>query len=54
MTARFVRATALILVVYVGLISLTGFQLARMPSGFIPDQELATSSPSSSYRRVQV
>ena len=40
MTARFVRATALILVVYVGLISLTGFQLARMPSGFIPDQDI--------------
>ena len=36
MTARFVRATALILVVYVGLISLTGFQFARMPTGFIP------------------
>src|ERR1700731_2773974 len=40
MTARFVRATALILVVYVGLISLTGFQLTRMPSGFIPDQDI--------------
>jgi hydrophobe/amphiphile efflux-1 (HAE1) family protein len=40
MTARFVRATALILVVYVGLISLTGFQFARMPSGFIPEQDI--------------
>ena len=40
MTARIVRATALILVVYVGLISLTGFQLARMPTGFIPDQDI--------------
>src|SRR6266852_3658701 len=40
MTAHFVRATALILVVYVGLISLTGFQFARMPTGFIPDQDI--------------
>src|SRR6267378_2215654 len=40
MTARFVRATALILVVYVGLISLTGFQFARMPKGFIPEQDI--------------
>ncbi len=39
-TARFVRATALILVVYVGLISLTGFQFARMPTGFIPEQDI--------------
>jgi len=39
-TARFVRATALILVVYVGLISLTGFQFERMPTGFIPDQDI--------------
>src|SRR6201984_1918284 len=36
MTARIVRSTALILVIYVGLISLTGFQLARMPTSFIP------------------
>ncbi len=40
MTARFVRATALILVVYVGLISLTGFQFARMSTGFIPEQDI--------------
>ena len=40
MTARFVRATAPILVVYVGLISLTAFQFARMPTGFIPDQDI--------------
>jgi hydrophobe/amphiphile efflux-1 (HAE1) family protein len=39
-TSRFVRATAIILTVYVGLISLTGFQFARMPTGFIPDQDL--------------
>jgi hydrophobe/amphiphile efflux-1 (HAE1) family protein len=40
MIAHFVRATALILVVYIGLISLTGFQFARMPTGFIPDQDI--------------
>jgi hydrophobe/amphiphile efflux-1 (HAE1) family protein len=40
LTARFVRATALILVVYVGLISLTGFQFTRMPEGFIPEQDI--------------
>jgi hydrophobe/amphiphile efflux-1 (HAE1) family protein len=39
-TSRFVRATAIILTVYVGLISLTGFQFARMPTGFIPDQDI--------------
>ena len=40
MTSRFVRATAIVLVFYVGLISLTGFQFARMPTGFIPDQDI--------------
>jgi multidrug efflux pump subunit AcrB len=40
MTSRFVRASALILVVYVGLISLTGFQFARMPTALIPDQDI--------------
>src|ERR1700751_3869068 len=40
MTARIVRAIALILVVYVGLISLTAFRFARMPTGFIPDQDI--------------
>ena len=39
-TSRVVRATAIILVFYVGLISLTGFQFARMPTGFIPDQDI--------------
>src|ERR1700747_1617452 len=37
---RVVRATAIILVLYVGLISLTGFQFARMPTGFIPEQDI--------------
>jgi len=40
MTSRVVRATAVILVFYVGLISLTGFQFSRMPTGFIPDQDI--------------
>jgi hydrophobe/amphiphile efflux-1 (HAE1) family protein len=40
LTSRFVRATAVILAVYVGLISLTGFQFAKMPTGFIPEQDI--------------
>jgi multidrug efflux pump subunit AcrB len=39
-TSRFVRATSIILTVYIGLISLTAFQFARMPTGFIPDQDI--------------
>jgi hydrophobe/amphiphile efflux-1 (HAE1) family protein len=39
-TSRLVRATAIILTVYIGLISLTGFQFARMPNGFIPEQDI--------------
>jgi hydrophobe/amphiphile efflux-1 (HAE1) family protein len=39
-TSRVVRATSVVLVVYVGLISLTALQFARMPSGFIPDQDI--------------
>ena len=39
-TGRLVRATAIILLVYVGLIGLTGFQMSRMSSGFIPDQDI--------------
>ncbi len=42
-TGRLVRATAIILVFYVGLISLTGFQFSRMPTGFIPIRTSATS-----------
>ncbi len=40
MTARFVRATAVIGLVYLALIGLTGFQMSRMPTGFIPDQDI--------------
>lgn len=40
MTSRFVRATAVILAAYVGLMGLTGFQMSRMSTGFIPDQDI--------------
>jgi hydrophobe/amphiphile efflux-1 (HAE1) family protein len=40
MTSRFVRATAIISVVYLGLIGLAGFQMSRLPTGFIPDQDI--------------
>ncbi|WP_064574385.1 efflux RND transporter permease subunit [Cupriavidus gilardii] len=39
-TGRFVRKTTVVLVVYAGLIIATGVQMARMPSGFIPDQDI--------------
>jgi hydrophobe/amphiphile efflux-1 (HAE1) family protein len=39
LTSRLVRGTALILVVYVGLIALTGFQFSRTATGFIPEQD---------------
>ena len=41
MTARILRVTGLALVVYVGLVALAGFQIARSPSGFIPEQDQA-------------
>ncbi|MBS0155167.1 MAG: efflux RND transporter permease subunit [Nitrospira sp.] len=40
MTSRFIRATGIILVVYVGLLGITGFQMSRMSTGFIPDQDI--------------
>lgn len=39
-TRRFVRATAVIALVYAGLISLTGFQFSKMSTGFIPQQDI--------------
>ncbi|MGY6163936.1 efflux RND transporter permease subunit [Paraburkholderia strydomiana] len=39
-TGRFVRATTMMLVVYAGLIAVTGLQMARMPTGFIPEQDI--------------
>ncbi len=53
MTSRFVRVTAVLLVIYGGLIVLTGFQMSRMPGGFIPEQDIDTSPSLSSCRRVQ-
>ncbi len=40
MTSRFVRVTTTILVVYACLIGLTGLQMSRMSTGFIPDQDI--------------
>jgi hydrophobe/amphiphile efflux-1 (HAE1) family protein len=39
-TARLIRASVVVGVVYVGLIVVTGFQMSRMPSGFIPEQDI--------------
>ena len=39
LTARLIRASVLVLVVYAGLIALTGFQFSRAPTGFIPEQD---------------
>ncbi|MBN3853406.1 efflux RND transporter permease subunit [Paraburkholderia sp. Ac-20340] len=40
LTGRFVRATTVMLIVYAGLIAATGIQMARMPTGFIPEQDI--------------
>jgi len=40
MTSRLVRATMIVLLVYGGLIGLTGFQMSRMSTGYIPDQDI--------------
>jgi len=40
LTGRFVRATTVMLIVYAGLIAATAFQMSRMPTGFIPDQDI--------------
>ncbi|RAK52274.1 efflux RND transporter permease subunit [Phenylobacterium deserti] len=39
LTARLVRASILMLVLYAGLLALTGWRLAATPSGFIPPQD---------------
>src|SRR5262245_21980333 len=38
-TRRLVRPSVLMLIVYAGLIALTGWQFARTPTGFIPQQD---------------
>ncbi|MFO1070066.1 MAG: multidrug efflux RND transporter permease subunit [Geminicoccaceae bacterium] len=39
LTGALVRRTAIVLVLYAGLVGLTGWQLAKAPTGFIPDQD---------------
>lgn len=39
LTRRLIRATVTVLVVYLGLVGLTGVQFARTPTGFIPEQD---------------
>ncbi len=39
LTARLVRTVGIVLVVYVGLLALTGWRLMDTPSGFIPEQD---------------
>ncbi len=40
LTARLIRISGAMLVVYAALIGLTGYQFGRSPTGFIPDQDL--------------
>lgn len=40
LTCRFVRATFVMLLAYVGLIGLTTFQMSKMATGFIPDSDI--------------
>ncbi len=39
MTARLVRGSMIVLIVYAGLLALTGWRLTATPTGFIPDQD---------------
>ena len=58
LTRRVLRVSALMLVIYAGLIGLTYFQFARTPSGFIPPLDRAyfitavTLPPGSSLERT--
>ncbi|MGO6819717.1 efflux RND transporter permease subunit [Rhizobium brockwellii] len=40
LTGKFVRASAIVGILYVALIGLTGFQMSRLPTGFIPEQDI--------------
>ena len=40
MTKRFVQITGIMLGIYAGLIGLTGLQMSRMATGFIPEQDI--------------
>lgn len=58
LTAKLVRATTVIGVIYVGLIAVTGFHMSRMPAGFIPEQDIGYQAvvvilpPGSSLQRT--
>ena len=58
MTARLVRATAVVGLAYLGLMAVAGFQVSRMPTGFIPDQDIGYQAvvvilpPGSSLQRT--
>jgi hydrophobe/amphiphile efflux-1 (HAE1) family protein len=39
LTRRLVRATAIVLVVYAGLIGIAGLEFAKTPTGFVPEQD---------------
>lgn len=39
LTGRLVRRAGLVMVAYIGLLALTGFQFQQVPGGFIPDQD---------------
>ncbi|ACB94550.1 efflux RND transporter permease subunit [Beijerinckia indica] len=38
-TSRLIRLSAMVLIVYAGLIGLTGWQFSRAPTGFVPEQD---------------
>ncbi|WP_027611898.1 efflux RND transporter permease subunit [Pseudomonas sp. URIL14HWK12:I6] len=40
MTSRIIRGGAIVAIVYVGLMGLTGIQMSRMSTAFIPDQDI--------------
>ena len=40
LTSHFVRVTGVMFLIYLALIGLTGFQMFRMPTGFIPQQDV--------------
>jgi len=40
LTSSFVRKTGIMLGIYAALIGVTGFQMSRMPTGFIPDSDI--------------
>ena len=59
LTRRLIRATIVVLVVYLGLVGLTGWQFSRTPTGYIPEQDqgilitLVQLPPGASLDRTQ-